>query len=77
MPEIYGVGGNGPYFGVQGPGSNGITVGMTTFKRILNATASVIEDEKIGLGEKTADAILEAQEDILIANCKPTLHPVE
>lgn len=65
MPEIYGVGGNAPYFGLQGPGGIGITVGVTTFNDIFYLTASCLEDEKLGLGEKIGEEVLIEMEKIL------------
>lgn len=65
MPEIYGVGGNAPYFGLQGPGGIGITVGITTFNDIFYSTASCLEDEKIGLGEKIGEEVLVEMENVL------------
>lgn len=66
MPEIYGVGGNTPYFGVQGPGGIGITVGVTTFNDRFYTTASVLEDESVGIGEKMAEEILIEMENLLL-----------
>lgn len=68
MPEIYGVGGNTPYFGLQGPGGIGITVGVTTYKDHFYTTASMLEDERIGLGEQVSEQVLQAMESILIEN---------
>ncbi len=65
MPEIYGVGGNAPYFGLQGPGGIGITVGVTTFNDIFYLTASCLEDEKLGLGEQMGQEVLIEMENIL------------
>jgi hypothetical protein len=66
MPGIYGVGGNSPYFGLQGPGGIGITVGVTTFNGIFFTTASSLEDPKIGISERESEAILKEMENILI-----------
>jgi hypothetical protein len=66
MPEIYGVGGNSPYLGVQGPNGIGITVGVTTFKGIFFTTASSLEDPKLGISEEESLAILQEMETILI-----------
>ena len=66
MESIYGFGGNSPYFGLQGPGGFGLTVGVTTFNNVFFCSASCIEDTTIGLGEEMSEQVLRTMEDILI-----------
>ena len=66
MREIYGVGGNGPYFGLQGPDGIGITVGVTTLDTFC-MTASMLENTKLGLGEEIGEQVLIEMENILIS----------
>ena len=66
MDGIYGFGGNSPYFGLQGPGGFGPTIGVTTFRGKFFCSASFIEDTRIGLGEEMAERVLKAMEAILI-----------
>lgn len=66
MTEIYGVGGNSPYFGLQGEEGKGLTVGITTVFGNLFTSASCLEDESIGLGEDKAEKVLKKMEEILL-----------